>query len=293
MADNKLPLFEGAGKFYVYVYRDPRPKKKMVPIYVGKGTAAHGRADVHWKKGARNPLFKAVLDKVKALDLVPIIEIVAWFDDEAEAFQYEQRLIEKFGIRSAGGTLCNLVVVDTGGGWTHSEETKKKLSIAGKGKKRGPPSPETCAKISEAQKGKKRGPNPAHSARMTGRRHAPEHCAAISAGNMGRKFSPETIEKIVAAHKGQTRSPKARNAMRDSHLGKSLPNDVKSKIGASNKIAWAENPGRLKQRESMCTDEYRERMRQARANRKPLSDETRAKLRAAANKRWAVEKRIE
>lgn len=239
MADNKLPLFEGAGKFYVYVYRDPRPKKKLSPIYVGKGTAAHGRADVHWKKGARNPLLKAVLDKIKALNLEPIIEIVAWFDDEKEAFECEQHLIAKFGIRSAGGTLCNLLVGDTGGGWTHSEETKRKLSIAGTGKKRGPPSPETCAKISAAQKGKKRGPNPEHSARMAGRTLSPEHRAAIGAGNMGRTFSPETIEKIVAAHKGAKRSDEARNNMRLAQLGKKQSEETKAKKRAAMLESWA------------------------------------------------------
>jgi hypothetical protein len=99
VADNALPLFEGAGKFYVYIYRDPRPRKKLVIIYVGKGTAKHKRADIHWDYGACNPMLRAILKKCRDAGLEPIRRIVFWTDDEAPAFDYERALIKKFGRR--------------------------------------------------------------------------------------------------------------------------------------------------------------------------------------------------
>jgi hypothetical protein len=108
MATNTLPLFENAGKFYVYVYRDPRPKKKGVVFYVGKGKDS--RADVHWKKGnGSNPFFSNVLNKIRELNLEPIIEIIAWFDEEDEAFSLEKALIARYGRRdNRTGCLVNL-----------------------------------------------------------------------------------------------------------------------------------------------------------------------------------------
>ena len=106
-----MPLFRGNRKFYVYVYRDPRPRKKLQPFYVGKGCGQ--RADQHWKSGKPsnhlNKLFRTILEQIISAGLAPLIEIVAWFDDEEEAFDYEKKLIAKFG-RSIlrNGPLCNL-----------------------------------------------------------------------------------------------------------------------------------------------------------------------------------------
>lgn len=109
MAQNTLPLFDGAGKFYVYVYRDPRQGKKLRPIYVGKGTAAHGRADVHLKSGARNLILRRLIAKIAKAGLEPVVEIVGWFDIEADALNLEISLIKKFGrLDQRTGTLANL-----------------------------------------------------------------------------------------------------------------------------------------------------------------------------------------
>ena len=197
MAENTLPLFADAGKFYVYVYRDPRPRKKNAPIYVGKGTAAYGRADVHWRDGARNPLLRNVLSKIKSASLAPVIEIVGWFDEECEAFSLEKKLINKFGRRDDGsGTLCNFLTDDGGGGWTHSETTKQKIKEARHRQLRKPCSDETKKKISEAQLGKLKGPNPEHSVRMKGRKLSAEHRLALSEARKGRVVSEETRKKI-------------------------------------------------------------------------------------------------
>lgn len=127
MAENTLPLFADAGKFYVYVYRDPRPKKKHAPIYVGKGTASHGRADVHWARGTHNPILKKIFAKIRADGLAPSIEVVGWFDDENSAFSLERALIAKFGRRDRrSGTLANLTDGGDGVSGLSTESLAKK-----------------------------------------------------------------------------------------------------------------------------------------------------------------------
>jgi len=110
MALNTIPLFQDTGKFYVYVIRDPRPRKKNVPICVGKGTAKRGRADQHFKRsGAKNPILNNIIAKCRAAGFEMQSEIIAWFGDEEKAFDCERALIAKFGRRDIKtGTLCNL-----------------------------------------------------------------------------------------------------------------------------------------------------------------------------------------
>lgn len=101
------------GKFYVYAYYDPRPTKNLQPIYIGKGTVARDRAQFHWEKRCMNRLLQRTLDKIRAAGLEPVIKILEYTDDEAEAFNLEQLLIDLHGRRDTGtGPLCNM----TGGG---------------------------------------------------------------------------------------------------------------------------------------------------------------------------------
>ena len=96
-------------RFYVYVIRDPRPGKRKVPIYAGKGQKHraydHLREQVH-----RNPILWNKIAKIRACGLEPIVEKVKHFgDNETQAFAFEKRLIAKFGRIDLGtGTLCNL-----------------------------------------------------------------------------------------------------------------------------------------------------------------------------------------
>ena len=109
MAKDTMPLFRGSCKFYVYIYRDPRPRKKKAVIYVEKGLAKKRRADIHWRQHTHNVFFKRILDKIRLSGLEPLIEIVDWFEDEQKALECERLLIAKFGRRYSGsGTLCNL-----------------------------------------------------------------------------------------------------------------------------------------------------------------------------------------
>jgi hypothetical protein len=101
------------GKFYVYVYLDPRPGKGLQPIYVGKGTVDLDRASYHWERRCVNPFLQSVLDKIRAAGLVPQITVAAYMDEEEDAFAMERDLIAQYGRRDLRtGSLCNL----TGGG---------------------------------------------------------------------------------------------------------------------------------------------------------------------------------
>jgi hypothetical protein len=96
-------------KFYVYIYRDPRPGKRRQPFYVGKG---HGnRLNFHLYPSASksNRLLKHLIAKIHRAGLTPIRKLVRRFVNEANAFKFEIALIAKYGRRDLGtGTLCNL-----------------------------------------------------------------------------------------------------------------------------------------------------------------------------------------
>jgi hypothetical protein len=173
MAVDPLSLDFGREKrFCVYVYFDPRPRKKREPIYVGKGLTSR-RPDAHWLYPARikNTMFQGVLAKIKRAGLAPIVEIVQYFDTEDAAFACEIALIGKFGRRSLGtGSLCNLT---PGGGGNaadakRSELTRLHLRESHLGKKQ---TPEQRARASEtlrkrwqdAEQRKKLSSHPGHS----------------------------------------------------------------------------------------------------------------------------------
>jgi hypothetical protein len=116
------------GKFYVYVYLDPRPGKGLQPIYVGKGTVDLDRASYHWERRCVNPFLQSVLDKLRAAGLVPQITIAAYMDDEEDAFAMERELIAEYGRRDIKtGSLCNLTDGGQGAaGLKYSEDRLRK-----------------------------------------------------------------------------------------------------------------------------------------------------------------------
>lgn len=119
---------QSPGKFYVYVYLDPRPGKGLQPIYVGKGTVDLDRASYHWERRCVNPFLQKVLDKIRAAGLVPQITIAAYMDSEEEAFAMECDLISQYGRRDLHtGSLCNLTKGGqgvTGRKWTAEQREK-------------------------------------------------------------------------------------------------------------------------------------------------------------------------
>jgi hypothetical protein len=147
MATDPLPLDFGSDKpFYVYLYRDPRRGKKRQPIYVGKGTVKHGRAEGDHN---HNILLVRLLNKIMTAGLEPIIEVVAWFDSENDALALERRLIKRIGRRDLGkGPLANLT--DGGDGPLGLGENAR-MVMSSKSRARWQ-EPEYAAKILAAQK---------------------------------------------------------------------------------------------------------------------------------------------
>lgn len=90
-------------KYCVYTYSDPAG----VVFYVGKGSLSTGRHRQHLYR-ATNPAMKRKLAKLAVDGVVPVINIVQKFLNEADAFACEMALIAQYGRRAVGGTLLNL-----------------------------------------------------------------------------------------------------------------------------------------------------------------------------------------
>jgi hypothetical protein len=103
--------------FYVYVIYDPRPGKDDARVYVGKANNKQ-RPRKHLRK-SHNVVVQRFIAHCRKLGLEPDVEIVAYFDNEADAFVFEIARIKKYGRRDLGtGTLYNLA--DGGMGATGS-----------------------------------------------------------------------------------------------------------------------------------------------------------------------------
>lgn len=103
-----MPATKSLLKFYVYVYRDARPGKRGVPIYVGKGAGDRAYEQLRARRNG-NGMLRIIIRKHRDLSLEPRVKIVARFATEIEALTYEISLIAKYGRRNIGtGTLCNL-----------------------------------------------------------------------------------------------------------------------------------------------------------------------------------------
>ncbi len=96
------------------------------------------------------------------------------------------------------------------------EETRKKISLATRGKKRKPHSEETRRKISEAHIGKKRSKEACHNMSLShkGKKRDPEAVRRTALANTGKKRTEETCRKISESQKGKTRSDAALSKLR-------------------------------------------------------------------------------
>ena len=184
--------------YYIYFYlrsRDSAIGKAGTPYYVGKG---------------KN---KRAYDRRRRLVPVPkdknnIVFVLNNLTEE-QAFQNEIDFISWYGrVNLGNGILRNLTDGGEGmSGWVPSEEMKRKLSVARKGKsnpwaigntnasvlKGIPRSEETKRKIGEANKGKLN--------YMFGKTHSEESRRKIGESKKGKTRSEETKRKISKASK--------------------------------------------------------------------------------------------
>ena len=225
-------------EFYVYMYLDV----DNVPFYIGKGKNDRYLINTHTHKQGSNKFLKS---KIRKIDVVNVkVHFLHKNLTEEEAFHWERYWIKYIGRRDLGeGTLCNLTDGGEGSGHSVSVETKQQISKALKGhkvsretrqkmrtawKNRGGHSEETKRKISEANKGKFKP--------MT-----EEHKRKISATLKGRKPSPEAIEKMSRSHKGKSSfwkgkklSKEHKRKIGEAHKDKKLSKEHCRKISKAN-----------------------------------------------------------
>ena len=232
------------GKFYVYVYLDPRPGKGLQPIYVGKGTVDLDRASYHWEKRCVNPFLQNVLDKIRAAGLVPQITIAAYMDDEEDAFAMERELIAEYGRRDLRtGSLCNLTEGGQGtAGLKYSDERLQKVK----------------EKFS-----------------------TPEWRLMMSQIALDAWRRPEHREKILAAQKKYRNDPSYRARLREAIL-KSRTEQVRNKISVAMRTNWESEEYRAKQSASRAEAHARpEEKRRKSAASKKMWTENHDKIRLA------------
>ena len=148
--------------------------------YIGQTTkAVEKRFKEHTKADTR--IGYAIRAHGKDMFVVVVLKVCHSKD---ELDYWERRLIKSRDSKHPNG--YNLT--DGGEGGIPCDETRAKMSVTRKGKKK---SPETCAKLSVALRGEK---NPRY-----GKKNTPEHQAKIVASNLGKKRTLEQCANISAA----------------------------------------------------------------------------------------------
>jgi len=232
--------------FYTYIISDPSRNNEA--FYVGKGK--NERAWSHLSRKDKHPLTHR-FNKMRQNGITPNISLYSELDEEL-AFFLEEELIAKFGRKDLGtGTLLNMTNGGDGGaGYVVSEETRKKISIAGQGRKCSEEtkrlmsatrtgeirSEETKSNISKSKKGQKYSKIARFNMSLgqTGRVHTPERNAKVSAGLLGHVVSLETRTKISKAIKGKFAGEK------NSMFNKTQTDETKEKIRIKASQPWSE-----------------------------------------------------
>lgn len=203
-------------QFYTYIHYRPDGS----PFYVGKGKGNRSKIGTQ-----RNRYYQFIIEKYGKDNIT--IEIINT-DSEEAAFIKERSLIKQFS--ELGFKLSNLTDGGEGtSGYKHSEEANRKNSLSHIGKLH---TEETKRRISEAGKGRKLSPEhrqallkalighvgwyaktPEALARQRdtrrGVKNTPEHNAKITASKMGHEVSEEQREKQRKAMTGRKQSPES------------------------------------------------------------------------------------
>jgi hypothetical protein len=253
-----------------------------VVFYIGKGK--NGRINEH-EREARRPdtkqynMYKSrVIRKMWKNGEEVLKEIIAYFDTEEEAHDYEMALI--FFMRPYG-YLTNI----TDGGEGHSghrlsEESIRKMSITKR----------NAGKItlhSEETKNKIR-------ASLTGRKRSEDTVQKMREANIGKKHSEETRRKMSDKGKGREVTEEIRRKLSETLKGHVVTEEVRRKLSEAGTGKTHSEETRRKMRQAHkgevhkpVSEEARRRMSEAKKGRKrgAMSEETRRKISEAHLKR--------
>lgn len=275
------------------VYTHARPDGTI--FYVGKGNKERA---YYLGRHNRSKWHHSIVCKYGAENIRVIFILCS---SEEEAFAKERELIKFY--RSIGVKLINMT--DGGEGMSNpSPEIRAKLSAARKGNKHNigrKHSKEIREKLSKLRLGKKCKKETIEKIRnaQKERKLSPEHIAALKKSwqnperikaAKGKFCAPHSLAKMNAATRGKPKSPEHRAKLSKSLKGKSLSQETiaKLKVIKNSDKFRAENSARIK--ELWSDPIYREKMMQAHRNRKPISEETRNKLRLSTKASWLKRK---
>jgi len=178
-------------KYYIYEYVDPLTN---LPFYVGKG---YGKRYLYHLKNLNDNTNPHKTNKIKKLineGLKPIINLVKTGLTENQSFEFEKKMIKKYG-RIDLGTGCLLNLTDGGegqSGWIPNEKYKNNMSKLTSGERNGmfnkKHSEETKNKMREKAIGRKL--NKVFRDKMSENRKGEKNSF------YGKKHSKETIDLI-------------------------------------------------------------------------------------------------
>jgi hypothetical protein len=204
-----------------YVYEHWRPDRDE-PFYVGKGKG--GRANL---MARRNGHHTAIQKKLHAKGMSVEVRIVASSLSEEDAFRIEVERIAMWS--SLGMDLANKTLGGEGvAGLVFSEEHRRKLGDATRGKKRPPKSEQQRRKHSEFMKGNKFG---------LGKKHSPETKKKIADSRIGipspAKGIPKSEEQKRKISESLSRSIKGK---KNPFWGKRHTEETKKKISETKRL---------------------------------------------------------
>lgn len=257
--------------WFIYALKDPRTDDVR---YVGRTTNLSRRKGLHvWN--ARNRPDETRTNWIAELlaeGLRPTMETL----ETGAGAGYEEAEIHWISTyRARGFNLTNKT--DGGDGFAGlviSEPMRAKLKAARA--KREPHSETTRALISAGNTGQRRSAEFCERMAAKAKLQAPPSAAArekMAAAH--RNPTPEHRAKLSAAHKGKPLSEAAKVAAKargERQRGRKVPREVVERIAA-------------KQRGRVLSEEHKEKLKTARAARKPITEETRAKMSASQRAR--------
>jgi hypothetical protein len=213
-----------------YIYQHRRKDTNEV-FYIGIGSCSDGEYKRAYSKRGRTEYWERIVNKHDYIVDI-LLDGLTW----EEACEKEKEFIKLYGRRDLKeGTLVNMT--DGGEGFLNlSEETKRKLSEANRGKIL---SEETKRKISETSKGRTHSEE--HKRKLSeakkgnknflGHKHSEEAKRKMSEAKEGKTHSEETKRKMSKAKKGMSEETKRKM----SEAKKSMSEETKRKIGEAKK----------------------------------------------------------